>query len=171
MIPIFNKADEVVGVQGRSLTMKDEANARYTAKYITVKADKSIDRLWYGMWRANPDKRIYVVEGPLDSLFIDNTVAMLGAAAIDSVPARLQTGKGDLVFVLDNEPRNSQVMGYIEKIINLGHKVCIWPSDVRYKDINDMIFETTPKKIKKIIDSNIYEGAAAHLALNKWRKV
>ena len=170
VIPIFNKADEVVGAQGRSLSMKDEFDARNTAKYITVKADKSIDRLWFGMWRANPDKRIYAVEGPLDSLFIDNTVAMLGAAAIESVPSRMTNGKGDIVFVLDNEPRNRQVADYNEKIINLGHKVCIWPSWMKYKDINDMIADYSPKKIKKIIDDNVYKGAAAILALQKWRR-
>ena len=55
------------------LHSREESTARTSARYITVKADKSIDRLWYGLWRTDPKKKVYVVEGPLDSLFIPNT--------------------------------------------------------------------------------------------------
>lgn len=169
VIPFFNKKNEVVGAQGRSLTLKDEANARTTAKYITVKADKSIERLWYGMWRANPKKTVYVVEGPLDSLFIPNTIAMVGATAIDRIPARFQ--HTELVFCLDNEPRNPQIVNYNKKLIQMGHKVCIWPSSVKQKDINDMVYKMSTKHIKKIIDDNTCSGLEAELRLKKWSKV
>ena len=48
VIPFFNSHGDVVAAQGRAINFKDEENARQTAKYITIKADKSIDRLWYG---------------------------------------------------------------------------------------------------------------------------
>ena len=84
VIPFFNSHGDVVAVQGRAINFKDEENARQTAKYITIKADKSIDRLWYGLWRANTKKRVYVVEGPIDSLFLENAVAMVGYCFISS---------------------------------------------------------------------------------------
>jgi len=169
VIPIFNKKGNVVGAQGRVLTMKGEANARNTLRYITVKADKSIDRLWYGLWRANPKKRIYVVEGPLDSLFISNTVAIVGAGAIDNIPARFE--RSDLVYVLDNEPRNKQIVDYNRKLIRSGNKVCIWPSDLVEKDINDMIYYMSSSEIKKMIDKNTVSGIEATLKLNSWSRV
>lgn len=169
VIPFFNKKDEVVAVQGRSLSMKDEYKARTTARYITVKSDKSIDRLWYGMWRSNPKKRVYVVEGPLDSMFIDNTVAMVGAASIENIPARF--ANTDMVYVLDNEPRNQQIINFNKNLIDQGKTVCIWPNGIRDKDINDMIYHMTPKQIKKIMDDNAVSGLEAMMRLNRWRKV
>tara|TARA_R110000851_G_scaffold189342_3_gene339596 strand:+ start:579 stop:1637 length:1059 start_codon:yes stop_codon:yes gene_type:complete len=169
VIPFFNKANDVVAVQGRSLSMKDEYHARTTLRYITVKSDKSIERLWYGMWRANPKKRVYVVEGPLDSMFIPNTVAMVGAAAIDRVPARFTDT--DMVYVLDNEPRNPQIVKFNENLIGQGKTVCIWPNGIRDKDINDMIYRFSPKQIRKMMDDNAVSGLEAKMRLNRWRKV
>ena len=169
VIPFFNKKNQVVAVQGRSLSMKDEFNARTTLRYITVKSDKSIERLWYGMWRANPKKRVYGVEGPLDSLFIDNTVAMVGAASVQNEPARF--ANSEMVYVLDNEPRNPQIVKFNENLINQGKTVCIWPNGIKDKDINDMVYRMTPKEIKKIMDDNAVSGLEATMRLNRWRKV
>jgi len=169
VIPFFNKKGDVVAIQGRSLKPSDEAKARVTAKYITVKADKSIDRLWYGMWRANPKKTVYVVEGPLDSLFVPNTIAMVGVGAIDNVHPRFKNSK--LVYALDNEPRNRQIIYFNEKLIEKGASVCIWPPNIKHKDINDMIFEMSSSKIKQIIDKNTYHGLEATFKLNEWKRL
>jgi len=170
VIPFYNKEGDVVAAQGRALNMKDENNARVTAKYLTVKTDKSSDRLWYGQWRVDPKKKIYIVEGPLDSLFIPNTIAMVGAGALDQIPSHLMNSDG--VYVLDNEPRNAQIVRYIERLIELGKNVCIWPESIKEKDINDMVqMGNSPSKIKKIIDKNTFTGLEASLKLTQWRKV
>ena len=169
VIPFFNSHGDVVAAQGRSINFKDEQNARQTAKYITIKADKSIDRLWYGLWRADAKKRVYVVEGPIDSLFLSNTVAMVGAGALKETPARF--ANTEMTYILDNEPRNRQICAYNEKLIEMGKEVCIWPSSIREKDINDMAYNLSTKKIQKIIDENTYSGLEATLKFNEWRKV
>ena len=169
VIPFFNKAGDVVAVQGRSLSMRDEHKARETLRYITVKSDKSISRLWYGMWRANPKKRVYVVEGPIDSMFVPNTVAMVGASAIDQVPSRFVNT--DMVYALDNEPRNPQIVSFNNKLIDQGKTVCIWPNKLTYKDINDMIYRMSSNEIKKMIDNNSVSGLEAKMKLNEWRRV
>ena len=169
VIPFFNSHGNVVACQGRALNMKDEAEARTTAKYITVKADKSIDRLWYGLWRTNPDKRVYVVEGPIDSLFLQNSVAMVGAGALKETPIRFD--RTPMTYILDNEPRNKQICAYIEKLIELGREVCIWPDNVKEKDINDMAYTMSTRKIQKLIDENTFSGLEATLRFHDWRKV
>jgi len=169
VIPFFNKKGQVVAVQGRTLLPSDQMKARQTVRYITVKSDKSIDRLWYGLWRVNPKKKVYVVEGPLDSLFVPNTVAMVGAGAIDNVPSRLQNT--EMVYVLDNEPRNRQIVAYNQQLIDKGLSVCIWPENINEKDINDMIYKMSANKIKKIIDDNTCSGIEAQLRLNEWKRI
>jgi len=168
IIPFFNKKGDVVAAQGRSLNMKDEANARFTAKYITVKADKSIDRLWYGLWRTNITKRVYVVEGPLDSLFLQNSVAMVGAGALKAIPERFDNTP--MTYILDNEPRNRQICSYIEKLIELGREVCIWPNSIKEKDINDMAYTMSTREIQKLIDENTFSGLEATMRFRNWRK-
>ena len=169
VIPFFNSHGDVVGAQGRVLTMAGEANARETLRYITIKGDKSIDSLWYGLWRIDPKKTVYVVEGPIDSYFIDNCVAMVGASSYKSIPSRLINS--ELVFIMDNEPRNAQVASYNEELIKMGHKVCIWPNDMKEKDLNDMAYRISTRKIKKIIDENTADGLEAELKFRQWRKV
>ena len=169
VIPFFNSHGDVVAVQGRSINFKDEENARQTAKYITIKADKSIDRLWYGLWRANPNKRVYVVEGPIDSLFLQNAVAMVGAGALKEIPERFKDT--EMTYILDNEPRNRQICAYNEKLIEMGKDVCIWPKEIYEKDINDMSYRLSTRKIQKIIDDNTVSGLEAKLRFNEWRKI
>jgi len=169
VIPFFNSHGDVVGVQGRVLTMAGEEKARETLRYITIKGDKSIDSLWYGLWRINPNKRVYVVEGPIDSLFLDNCVAMVGASSYKSIPSRLMNS--ELVFIMDNEPRNPQVASYNEELIKMGKKVCIWPEELKEKDLNDIAYRMSTRKIKKIIDNNTVEGLEAELKYRQWRKV
>jgi hypothetical protein len=117
----------------------------------------------------DPKKKIYIVEGPLDSLFLRNSIAMVGAGALDQIPAHLKYSKG--VYVLDNEPRNLQIVNYNERLIELGKDVCIWPSRIKEKDINDMAYNKSTRTIEKIIDDNTYSGLEATLKLNEWRKV
>jgi len=169
IIPFFDKEGNIVAAQGRAINFRDEANARRTVKYITVKSDKSSDRLWYGQWRVDPKKKIYIVEGPLDSLFLRNAIAMVGAGALDQVPDHLKKSEG--VYVLDNEPRNLQIVRYNERLIELGKKICIWPSAVKEKDINDMAYNKSTRTIEKVINDNTFSGMRATLKLNQWRRV
>jgi hypothetical protein len=169
IIPFFNQQGDVVGCQGRALDMNSEVNARNTIKYITVKYDKSIDRLWYGLWRVNPKKRVYVVEGPIDSLFLQNATALVGAGALKDIPSRL--GDSEMTYILDNEPRNKHICAYIERLIELGRDVCIWPDNIKEKDINDMAYKMSTRKIQKMIDDNTVSGLEAKLRFSEWRKI
>ena len=88
--------------------------------------------------RVDKSKPIYVVEGPLDSLFLDNCIAVAGAD--------FSNMEGDLTVIYDNEPRNKEINKQIEKTIDQGKSVCLWPDTMKCKDINDMIIAGYSKK-------------------------
>ena len=110
-----------------------------------------------------------MVEGPIDSLFLDNATAMVGAGALKEIPLRFENS--EMTYILDNEPRNRQICSYIEKLIELGRDVCIWPDNVSEKDINDMAYRMSTRKIQKMIDDNTYTGLEATLRFREWRRV
>jgi hypothetical protein len=75
------------------------------------------------------------------------------------------------VFVFDNEPRNKEIVSRMERMLDRGYKVCIWPSKLSVKDINDMILSGySIADVELMIDQNTYEGLAGRLALAEWRK-
>lgn len=168
VIPILDVNGKLVGAQGRIIG-NDKMN-RNALRYITVKADKNASKSWYGLDRCNPKKRVFVVEGPLDSLFLDNSVAMVGLSDATNIPEELKDS--DITFVLDNEPRNKQVVEAMVKVIENGHEICIWTDRFRgMKDINEMILAGYTKiSIMHEIERNTHSNLSAHIALNRWAK-
>lgn len=167
VIPILDREGQLVGAQGRIILTAQNRNA---IRYITVKADKDGDRIWYGLEAVDPSKPVIVVEGPLDSLFLDNAVAMLGLSNALNIPEPLIGSS--LTYALDNEPRNRQVVGAMEQIAESKHSICVWSDRVvGYKDINDMVLSgMSPESVQSEITRNSHRGIAAHIALKKWAK-
>jgi len=163
VIPIFDSEQQMIGIQGRSLDPQAEI------RYITIKANKDIERMWFGLDRLGEDKTVFVVEGPIDSLFLDNALAMVGICDGSVLPQEL-IGK-TVIFALDNEPRNPQVIAQMKKIISNGNKIVIW-DDVDGKDINDMILSgKTKSQLMTLMQRCACSGAEALLKLNAWRKI
>jgi hypothetical protein len=170
VIPIYDTHGTVVAAQGRSLSLSDDMNARKTARYITLKGDKNIEKLWYGMERLDKDGIVYAFEGPLDSLFIPNSVAMIGINDGTNIPKPLMGRK--LVFALDNEPRNEAVVRQLKKHIDLGHDVVIWDSSTTQKDVNDMVLAgISASSVLTSMKRNTCNGAEAKLRFQAWKKV
>lgn len=165
VIPFFDLNGNIIAAQGRLLEVKNDRDIRY----MTIKADKSIERLWYGMGEIDPEKRVYIVEGPLDSLFIPNAVAMLGASNFSIHP---KIAKSDVVVALDNEPRNEEIVRLMERFIDNGFAVCIWEDGTEGKDINDMVLAgKSSAELVSIMDSCACRGMEAKLKMNYWKKV
>jgi hypothetical protein len=115
-------------------------------------------------------KDIYLLEGPIDSLFVDNAIAAAGGDLLSQVET-LGLQKEQIVVVFDNEPRNAEVVSKIEKSINAGYRTTLWPEYIEQKDVNDMILAGyTSDQIKNIIDSNTTSGLEAKLKFAIWRK-
>ena len=164
VIPYYDVNGELVAVSGRALETSDEK-----LRYVTVRTNDSDDKLIYGMDRVNLHQTVYLVEGPLDSLFITNCVAS-GDANL-SLTAKNISAKNK-VLIFDNEPRNKEVCKLIEKAIKLGEDVVIWPDTIEGKDINEMILNGfSPDEIKGIIDSNTFRNLEAIAKFTFWKRV
>ena len=105
-----------------------------------------------------------MVEGPFDSTFVENSIALCGS---DGDMAHLK--RSDIVYVYDNEPRNKEILGRIEKCIDRGESVIIWPKNIEQKDINDMVL--SGYDIMSILKSNIYSNLEAKIKFNNWKRV
>jgi predicted RNA-binding Zn-ribbon protein involved in translation (DUF1610 family) len=159
VIPFYDAGKNLFALQGRA--MSDSK-----VKYITVKMDENAKKL-YGMDKVDLSRSIYVVEGPIDSMFLDNCIA-----TADATLSFASEVSNDLVLINDNEPRNKDIIRQINDNIKKGFKVVIWPDTMDQKDINDMILSgLTKEEITSIINEHTYSGLRAEFELNNWRKV
>jgi transcription elongation factor Elf1 len=164
VIPYYNEYNDLIAISGRALETSDK-----TLRYVTIRTTDSTEKLVYGMDRVDLSKPVYIVEGPLDSLFIENCVAS-GDSSLHTTATLVHSRKKILVF--DNEPRNKEIVKLMEVAIKLGHFIVIWPDGHAGKDINEMILlGKTESEIKEIIDSNTTYGLEAQLRLNFWKKI
>ena len=157
IIPLRNSKGELFGYQGRSLDPTSKM------RYITVMLDENAPKI-YGLEKINTQKPIYILEGPFDSTFMENSVAMCGS----DVDIRT-FGWSSYIWVYDNEPRNREIVNRLERSINRGDQVVIWPSNIKEKDVNEMIL--AKHNICDIIKTNTFSELKAKLQLNLWKKV
>ena len=156
LIPFRNEKGEVFAYQGRSF-------GKEQPKYITIRLDDDTTKI-FGLDRIDDSRQVYAVEGPLDSLFLDNCIAVGGADL-----AKLEN---DTVIIFDNEPRNREICKQMDSCIGFGKRIVIWPDSMKHKDINDMIMAGYVKEqIQEIIDDNIFSGASAKLRFSEWKKI
>jgi hypothetical protein len=163
LIPFFDKDKNLHAYQGRAIGKSD-------VKYITIVLNESVPKL-YGLDTVNFDKKTYVVEGPIDSMFIPNSIATAGGDLVSAL-SNVQSSKSSMVVVYDNEPRSKDTVRKLDKAIMQGYNVCIWPDNLEHKDINDMIIAGLSSDfIKHIIDNNTYKDLSAMLTLKRWSKM
>jgi len=150
----------IFGFQGRSLSKNSKL------KYITIILNEEYSKI-YGLDDINWNQNVYVVEGPFDSMFIPNSVAMAGA---DLNVSEIENKKDiDFIFIYDNEKRKREIVDRMEKVIDKGHSIVIWPNDLNFKDVNDMILEDIP--VMDIIKNNTFRGLQAKIKFNGWKRV
>lgn len=161
LIPFFDKNKNLFAFQGRSLRTSN-------TKYITIVLNDTAPKV-YGLDTVDLTRKTYVFEGPIDSMFVPNSIATAGG---EMIPVIKSFDKSNLVIVYDNEPRSKETIKKLDKSIMNGYNVCIWPDNLEHKDVNDMVLAgLSPDFIKHIIDQNTYRDLSAKLALNKWSKI
>lgn len=162
LIPFLNKNGDMHAFQGRSLDSKSKT------KYITIVLDENQPKV-YGLDTVDPSKKVYVFEGPIDACFIPNSVATAGGDLASAVEV---VSKDKMVICYDNEPRSRETVKKIDKAILNGYNVCIWPSNLDFKDVNDMILGgLSTDFVRYIIDQNTFKDLRAKAALNAWKKI
>lgn len=163
IIPLIDRDGKLFGFQGRSFDKND------SLRYISIMLDEEQVKV-FGLDQVDLNKDTLIVEGPLDSLFLPNCVAMAGA---DVDPSRFMGIKDNAIFVYDNEPRNRAIVSKMESRIDEGYRVCIFPANVKSKDINDMILnkEFELEELSGIIYRNTFSGIEARLRMMEWKRV
>ena len=156
IIPLHDTEKNLIGFQGRSLGPN-------SVKYITVMLSEDAPKI-YGLDKIDETKPIFITEGPFDSTFVENSVAMCGS----DLDVRT-FGCSNYIWVFDNEPRNREIVERINKTIGRGDKIVIWPKQIVEKDINDMVL--SGHDIMPILKSNTYSGLEAKVKFNNWKKV
>jgi hypothetical protein len=158
VFPLFDEERNLTGVTMRAL---DNSALRY----LTFTREDNLTQI-FGLPALDRTQPIYVVEGPIDSLFLPNAIACIGLSfgRIDT----LGLPKDKVIVVFDNQPKNEDVCRLMDRYIKLQFPVCIWPRVVGEKDINEMVLNG--KDVQRIISDNTYTGLAASLKFSEWRK-
>ncbi len=161
IIPIIDENRKLVGISGRTLSTE-----KNKIKYITILLDDFSKKI-FGLDRADVSKRVYALEGPLDSIFLDNAIATLDAAIYNAASVA-----NTITYVGDNQPDNPDTKRVMRRIIDLGLDIFIWPPEWRdYKDINDLVKGgINPSEIPAVIDVRTYNGLRATLEMGQWEK-
>ena len=160
IIPFYDTTGKVFAFQGRAF-------GKEQPKYLTIKLDESKQKV-YGLDKINFQKPIYITEGPIDSLFIDNCLAAGGADLFlkNKIPNE------NITYIFDNEPRNKEIVKRMYKVIEQDFNVVIWPDEIQLKDVNDMIMSGLKKlELQDIISNNTYSKLSALTKLNYWKKI
>lgn len=159
VIPFYDQSYNLIAVQGRSLLPTK-------LRYVTIKFSET-EKI-FGLERWHQTENTLIVEGPFDSLFLPNCLAMAGSSVNVSA---VFPNKQLVTFIMDNENRNREICRRMEGIINDGYNICIWPETNTCKDINDMILSgRTKENILEEIKENTFSGLNAKLILSRWRR-
>lgn len=162
VIPIYDESGDISAIQGRALRKDD-------LRYVTVKVDEDSNKV-YGTERIDKSKRVFFLEGPIDSVFVNNAVAIVGGnMSVNDAPY-----KGNRAWLLDNEPRSIDTCKRIKRYIDAGESVVLWDK-FKYtsKDVNDMILKegATIEEINDYVQKNVVSGLVAKMRFAKWCKV
>ena len=156
VIPLLDEEGNLFGYQGRSLNPKDKL------RYVTVMLEDSMPKV-YGLSEIDKTKPVYVTEGPIDSHFLGNAIAMCGS------DVDLSAFDYQFIYAFDNEPRSKQIVEKIARASQQGHKVVIWPKSIVEKDLNDMV--NAGHDVQSVVESNTFDGLQAQVKLTEWKRV
>jgi hypothetical protein len=159
VIPFYDTEGKLIAAQGRAL-------GSHELRYITIKVTEESTKV-YGLERWNSEETTYIVEGPIDSMFLPNCLAVAGGDL-----QSIKLDKKQCVLIFDNEPRNEHTVKKLMRAINDGWNVVVWPKIKIFKDINDLIIDTmTTDEILEMINKNTMNGLEADWAARGWRNV
>ena len=159
VIPFYDTEGKLIAAQGRAL-------GSHELRYITIKVSEDSPKV-YGLERWKSEEHTYIVEGPIDSMFLPNCLAIAGGDL-----QSIKIDKKQCVLIFDNEPRNEHTVKKLMKSIDGGWTVVIWPKGKKFKDINDLIMSgLSTDEILEMINKTTFKGLEADWAAREWRSV
>lgn len=163
ILPMRGYDKKIFGIISRSLDIQSES------RYLTIKFDEESPKI-FGLDRMSRDRIVYVTEGPIDSFFVDNCIALAGT---DGNPDNIFSSKSDYVMILDNQPRSESIIKKYQMYMDRGCQMFIWPFRNTNKDINDWLIKENIEisKLNDIIKQNTFNGLKLKIRFNDWKKV
>lgn len=158
ILPILDRNSRIIGMQGRTLS------TRSASKYITLRVDDT--PICYGLDKIKTNEEVILVEGPIDSLFLPNSLACLGSTNFIDFEEKFNFK--DIIHVVDNEPRNKAIVSIIRQLVKANKRICIWSGENKFKDINEMVLNGID--VYDMIKKNTHRGLSSMVEFNKWRK-
>ena len=169
LLPFYDVFGNIIYYQSRTLLDTDNfKKPKYLSK---IGGNKSL----YGIHSVSDlVENIYILEGPIDSFFVKNGLALCGIQdESDKLYTELQQQQitslstYNKVWVLDNQRNDKASLKKTEILLNADEQVFIWPEDLKgFKDVNDYCIANKLDEFpQKIILDNLYQGLEGLLVL------
>lgn len=156
VIPYYDDQNNIAFYQSRDIT--GQSNIRYLSKYKGVKSVFNLNKLDFNK------SAYFIFEGPFDSCFVKNGVAIGGITAGKGMFTGIQGSQlnkiftMDRIWVLDSQYLDSASREKSEYLLEEGETVFIWPEKdgKKYKDFNEMCID---KELNEITEQYIFENS------------
>ena len=164
----FYEDNEIVFYKSRKLLASDK-KPKYLSKLNTEKSVFNFDNI------SPVNNNIFIFEGPIDSFFVRNGVAIGGIQSTSKntfTPyQQSQINRYpfyDKVWVLDNQFIDESAKEKTLILLKEGHSCFIWPKELKmFKDFNDICIKGRRDEITSpFILSNTYKGVEGIIKLN-----
>lgn len=169
-LPFYDSNNNIVHYQTRGILSKDLIDRpKYLSKLNSQKTLFNFNNI-----DISADD-MYIFEGPIDSFFVKNSVAVAGiqentnnvytAAQRQMLQSKPLMRK---IWVLDNQWNDQASYRKTERLIADGAHVFVWPKQLQqFKDFNDMVVKYALDEIKPtFLNRHVYHGLSAKLAFN-----
>lgn len=157
IIPFYDHNNKIVWYQTRSIYKKDEVDRpKYMSK---LNSERSV----YGLDRINEQiDYLFIFEGPIDSMFVKNGLAMGGISMSDLQEEQMKRYRlHQKIWVLDNQLKENEDVKYqVNKLMENGERVFLWPKKFKgIKDVNELCVKVNKDSIRpEFFIENSYEG-------------
>jgi hypothetical protein len=165
IIPFYDLDNKIVYYQSRKLPSDKSNLPNYLSK---IGGERSL----FNINKVSEYPYIFIFEGPIDSCFIKNGVAVSGINKSRNSLTEKQNDQlknfplHSKIWVLDNQYKDETAHKKTKQLIESKQKVFIWPKNLNYKDFNEMCIEQKTNEIEtNFIIKNTFEGPKARLKL------
>ena len=162
-IPFYDEDNQIRFYQTRTVLAEDMVDR---PKYLSkINADKRV----YGINNINRDlDYLFIFEGPIDSMFVENGLGICGLHLTDLQDEILR--KYSLyrrIWVPDNQYIDEPAKEKTMELLDEGARVFIWPKELRgFKDLNDVCCKYKLDQISpKLLVDNSFVGLEAKTKL------
>jgi hypothetical protein len=168
-LPFYDIKDNIIFYQTRAIYKKDEDNfPKYLSK---INSNKTI----FNINNINPQMDyIFIFEGPIDSMFVQNGIAIGGTSLNNTQRDQLNEFKFfKKIWVPDCQWIDEAGLKTSKALIEEGETVFIWPEKFKgFKDINDVCIACNLTQIKpEFFIKNSYSNMDGLIQIQKVNQI